>query len=333
MKAIRPILALLGLVALSTLTLAAQPRVFSKTGKAKVAGRDVFVHVTVAVQPGQIPDRVANEAIRAQGGIPLTAEEFATTGLVWDQIVNGGGGSVEQYYRPADDPTGDGLNILKRTQATWTAVTGSAFAMSYVGNTGRCPSLVRECKGPQGFDGNNDVAWLPLNSPTTLAVTWSSSSIDEADVAMNTRQNWSFYDAESVLLHENGHVAGLDHSSDAAAVMYAYYQEQRRALAADDIAGIITLYPSSTPPSLCPNGSIDSGEDCDGPNLNGASCATLGFSGGQLSCSSTCSFDDSACTNNNPSCGSLGQAGDSCTLSSDCCSGACRGRPGARVCK
>jgi hypothetical protein len=41
---------------------------------------------------------------------------------------------------------------------------------------------------------------------------------------------------------------------------------------------------------------LDPGESCDGGNLQSASCAQLGFSGGALACSSSCQFDVSACT-------------------------------------
>lgn len=36
-------------------------------------------------------------------------------------------------------------------------------------------------------------------------------------------------------------------------------------------------------------------EDCDGANLNGATCASLGYAGGALACSGACGFDTSAC--------------------------------------
>ena len=47
----------------------------------------------------------------------------------------------------------------------------------------------------------------------------------------------------------------------------------------------------------CGNGVVDqSSEDCDGSDLDGATCASLGFSGGTLSCSSSCKYVTSACT-------------------------------------
>lgn len=49
-------------------------------------------------------------------------------------------------------------------------------------------------------------------------------------------------DLDSVALHEAGHSLGLDHSADAAAVMYAYYAAGRRTLTDDDIKGMRSLY-------------------------------------------------------------------------------------------
>jgi len=52
----------------------------------------------------------------------------------------------------------------------------------------------------------------------------------------------------------------------------------------------------------CGNGTLDPGEDCDGVNLGGASCAGLGLGSGTLACTSDCNFDTSSCTDV-PACG------------------------------
>jgi len=53
--------------------------------------------------------------------------------------------------------------------------------------------------------------------------------------------------------------------------------------------------PSTCMP-ICGDGLIVGGEQCDGLNLGGASCQTLGFTGGALACSNDCqSFDVSGC--------------------------------------
>lgn len=51
------------------------------------------------------------------------------------------------------------------------------------------------------------------------------------------------------------------------------------------------------PEERCGNGTIepDFGEECDGANLGGYTCANLGYVGGQLACSTTCALDLSSC--------------------------------------
>lgn len=60
----------------------------------------------------------------------------------------------------------------------------------------------------------------------------------------------------------------------------------------------------------CGDTFIGDGEQCDGINLGGSSCTALGFTGGSLSCSPTCSFNTSMCTATSPG-GSSGGGGGS----------------------
>ena len=53
---------------------------------------------------------------------------------------------------------------------------------------------------------------------------------------------------------------------------------------------------ASTGISLCGNGVIDQGEECDGSNLTGQTCLSRGYTGGTLSCNSNCTINTSACT-------------------------------------
>jgi len=49
----------------------------------------------------------------------------------------------------------------------------------------------------------------------------------------------------------------------------------------------------------CGNGRIDTGEQCDGRNLNGQTCATVTMGAkprGSLSCSKSCTFNTKRCT-------------------------------------
>ncbi len=45
----------------------------------------------------------------------------------------------------------------------------------------------------------------------------------------------------------------------------------------------------------CGNDRLEEGEECDGSNLGGYSCEILGFGGGSLACSSSCTFEVSGC--------------------------------------
>ncbi|MDO8614887.1 MAG: matrixin family metalloprotease [Dehalococcoidia bacterium] len=234
-------------------------KVASALGVARVGGEDVLVEVFVAVAPGASARDVAEHALDEQGARPLEQGDlesaaYTTTGLVWDQFSDAVAGNdfVVQNYNPSKDPTGGAaLAALQNTHATWTNVPSSSFTFSYGGTTSRCPSLVRECPGPQFYDGRNDVGWLRISGCCTLGVTWYSTTRDEADKALNTSFKWSTslptpsgrFDVETVFLHENGHVAGLGHSADPSAVMYASYNGVKRTLGADDVAGISALYP------------------------------------------------------------------------------------------
>ena len=230
----------------------AAQRTASATGVAKVEGKNVFVEVFVEVPAGQTARQATNSALAEQGAQPApppvsdgASDGPGSTGLVWDVL------PVVQSYNPAGEPLAAGP-LLEATQATWSSVPGSGFEMAFGGTTSRCPSIVQECSGPQVLDGFNDVGWAPLSSGT-LGVTWSTTgAVDEADMALSTRVPWSAgcatvadrVDAQAVLLHENGHVAGLDHAAGAASVMYPFYQAPSCSLGPLDEQAIRTLYPA-----------------------------------------------------------------------------------------
>jgi hypothetical protein len=50
----------------------------------------------------------------------------------------------------------------------------------------------------------------------------------------------------------------------------------------------------------CGDGRVDPGESCDGGDLAGSTCESLGFDRGSLACSSSCGFDTGGCTNDQP---------------------------------
>ncbi|MDH3610982.1 MAG: PKD domain-containing protein, partial [Nitrosopumilus sp.] len=250
-----------------------RPQFVSAMGPVK--DKDLYVHIWVLVPPGGDRNEIVIKALEKRGvdrnEIVIKAlsnngnqpefvgEKFSTTGLYWDQFgdVALDNDFVTQNYNPLNDPSGGGgLVALLNTHSTWTNVVSSSFAFDYGGVTTSCGSLVPECTQFlfQTFDGKNDVAWLPLTESNVLGVTWSGTSIDEADMALNTNFSWATngndIDIETVLLHENGHVAGLGHSTDGEAVMYPSYHGVLRFLQSDDIDGISSLYPAVIIPTI-----------------------------------------------------------------------------------
>ena len=260
-----------------------KPEVIAVSGI--VPGKNLLVHILLEVPPGSDRNQAAAAALANQGARPFTADEYSLTGLVWDQFSDSdpGNDKVIQRYNPQNDPTGgDGITALRNTHTSWNNVATSSFTFEYGGETGKCPSLVNECKGRQTFDGNNDVAWLALRDANTLGVTWSGTGgNDEADMALNTNFTWttdgfSNYDVETVFLHENGHVTGLSHSTDQSAIMYPSYQNVNRDLQQDDIDGITFLYPgTSTPTNNSPTVTISTPSD----NSSFDSATVISFAG------------------------------------------------------
>ena len=243
------------LAALLLVALAASP-ISADKGKGEVIGvtgivpgQDLIVHIIALVPAGSNRSDIAKQVLANQGARAMTSEEFSTTGLLWDQFFDAANTipSVIQNYNPANDPLGgQGLVALNASQGTWNSVETSSFVFERGDETiKRCPSLVKECPGRQKFDGKNDVAWMPINGCCTLGVTWSGTSIDEAYMALNTNFNWtadaSGYNAQTVFLHENGHVVGLGHSNEIGSVMEAFYKGQRTELTQDDFDGITSL--------------------------------------------------------------------------------------------
>jgi Matrixin len=246
-RALAPVIAAAVVAALPAAASAAQ-QTASATGIAEVRGATTLVEVYVQVQPGETAREATNAALADQGARrvapPPTSGGPGFTGLVWDVL------PVVQNYNPTGELVA-AESLLEATQATWSAVPGSDFAMMSGGTTTRCPSIVQECPGPQRIDGLNDVGWVRL-SRGTLGVTWSiiGGAPDEADMALSTRVPWhtgcrdvaNSFDTQTVLLHENGHVAGLGHASSTASVMYPFYQGARCSLDLLDQQAIRTLY-------------------------------------------------------------------------------------------
>lgn len=232
-------------------TVDAGGRAISVSGITEVSGQPALVHILLDVSTATDVAAEATAALRAVNARPVPEHDFVLTGIQWPQFHDRDQHNdfVSQRYNPAGDPTGGAAaQAVRNTQATWTDVRDSKFAIVDGGTTDL----------GQGFDGVNTVGWtspgeLPLSILGLATLIYRTDTLDivDADVELNTDESgWSTepgggLDVESIVLHENGHVAGLDHSGDPTAVMDAFYAfgTTQRELAPDDVAAISTLYP------------------------------------------------------------------------------------------
>ncbi|TXD36965.1 hypothetical protein FRC98_09495 [Lujinxingia vulgaris] len=88
-------------------------------------------------------------------------------------------------------------------------------------------------------------------------------------------------------------------------------------------AGDTSDAPDVEPPETCGNGQLDDGELCDGALLNDATCQSLGFEGGTLTCASSClSYDESGCDSGEPpTCERGCPQGYTCNAQGECAGG------------
>ncbi|MCC7366522.1 MAG: matrixin family metalloprotease [Dehalococcoidia bacterium] len=175
---------------------------------------------------------------------------------------------VAVAYNPANAPAGIGPGAITGGIDPWNAVTTSRFRVAYQGFTDAVPGL-----HTGAVDGANTIGWLELPCASyrncALGVTAKVEDALEVDIILSSNpearrpdvRTGEVPDVQTTVLHEVGHLAGLEHScydtcssAESGAVMFPMYQGELRALQADDIAGISALYPVSntTQPGTVP---------------------------------------------------------------------------------
>ena len=70
--------------------------------------------------------------------------------------------------------------------------------------------------------------------------------------------------------------------------------------------------------TACGDGTIDPGETCDGANLGGQTCISMGFDTGTLACAPNCTFNTGGCVDYFCGNGTCDPGEDSCSCGSDC---------------
>lgn len=161
-------------------------------------------------------------------------------------------------YNASGAPEGiDAAPLIQDALAKWNAVAPQAFSFTWAGtSTGTAGS----CRASVQRDGVNTVTFaddLPFGTLGQTCTVWSVSGgatapLVEFDMELSSKVQWSIaettpanhYDLWSTVLHEMGHAAGLGHTQDTSAVMYASLKAgtQRRALTDDDVLGLEAAY-------------------------------------------------------------------------------------------
>jgi hypothetical protein len=134
------------------------------------------------------------------------------------------------------DPVADYDNRLKYCFDAWDGISGIKLA--------RVPSSLGNIQ--IGFTGSVAGATMGTTSITTVGSMIKSVRIQMYESNGNGDINWSRYNGNmlmTALMHEVGHALGLDHSADAASLMYPSFTiGSFKLLNKDDINGIQSIY-------------------------------------------------------------------------------------------
>lgn len=226
----------------------------------------VVRHVLFAGTPIGVPEGDDSEAVSAQ--FKVNDHRWIPASL-----------PVSVGFNPAGAPDGlDAVPLLLHAIEQWNGVAPDVFAFEWkgssTGSTGACETNTQR----DGINTVKFVDYLPFGVLGQTCSVWSISGgknvpLVEFDMELTTKMQWStadetppgHYDLWSTVLHEMGHAAGLGHTEDGGAVMYATLRsgQQRRLLADDDKQGLLTAYPQAAatatpspsptaPPTLTP---------------------------------------------------------------------------------
>ncbi len=164
--------------------------------------------------------------------------------------------SVGFYVNPqnADVVEDLALTAVLYGAEVWETQSGAFFDVLYGGKVSDTTT---------GYDNRNVVIFRDASNGGAIATTYSwytGTTLLDADIifwdgAYKFFTGWSGCSSgayiEDIAAHEFGHALGLNHTSVTGATMYPSYKscsQELRTLAADDVAGVESLYPGGSDP-------------------------------------------------------------------------------------
>jgi hypothetical protein len=183
-----------------------------------------------------------------------TAGAYTTLGATWALW------PVPYYINPTnmDVPESAIAPAVRAAADAWPSQSGTVFSFAFAGFSAQATNA---------NDGINLVMFRNAASGSALATTYSwfsGTRMVDADIVFwdggfhfftgSSGCSGGFY-IEDVATHEFGHALGLGHSTIASATMYPTIgacSQATRTLDQDDVAAVLSLYPSAVVPPVAP---------------------------------------------------------------------------------
>ena len=211
--------------------------------KEAIKSFQAFAHLPVTGVLDQATVAKMNQARCANPDSP-GLDEFTTSGRRW---ATNNLRYAFQNFTP-DIPENDIVLAIEQAFALWAGYTPLRF--SRVAMTAGPEIVIRFVAGDHNdgspFDGAGTVlahAFYPSVPPTPPTAIMGDAHFDEAETwTVTVPPGSGTIDLVTVAAHEFGHSLGLGHSDVTGALMAPFYGGPYRLVAADDIAGIRSLY-------------------------------------------------------------------------------------------
>lgn len=201
----------------------------------------------------QVTDSFFNENFPGRAVV-----DYVTTGDTWPVSSM----PLTIYYNQnvaGEPPLKDAVDFAV---AKWNSTPGSTYRLVDGGATAAASGT---CQAPYVADGRNTLSFVDTGNPLVLGLTCvlpnTAHQVVEADIIFNPTVLFSnasvtptnAFDLMSVVLHELGHFAGLNHPCqpgscagyDSIMVPTLDQGQQRRTPRPDDVRGLNSMYPAS----------------------------------------------------------------------------------------